>query len=145
MKKLISTLVITLLMTTSLFAQELSRDLYYSFKNDNATTLKNQISDTDINTCYEIKGGGYTLLALSIKTGAKECFKYILEQNNLDLDKACTGKAPLLYAAKYGQLEMLKALQKAGANPSVTNQGKTVQDYARKYDHQEIVEYLNQQ
>lgn len=123
-------------------AQELTKDTYLAFKNDNVSALKSQINGQELNACLDVKGAAYTLLGLAIKTNATACLDYLLTQENIDLDKACTGKTPLLYTAKYGHLEMMKSLLAAGADPKISNQGRNLLDYAKKYEQQEIIDFL---
>lgn len=66
-----------------------------------------------------------------------------LIENKVDLNKVCSDKNPLMYAAKYGQLEMAKALVKAGADLKLVNkEGKTALDYAVKYEKKDLETYF---
>lgn len=140
MKTLI-TLILVLFMS-ALHAQELTKDTYLAFKNDNVSALKSQIAGQDVNSCLDVKDSAYTLLGLAIKMEATASLDYLIAQKGIDLDKACTGKTPLLYTAKYGHLDMMKSLLAAGADPKITNKGRTLLDYAKKYKQQEIVDFL---
>ncbi len=140
MKTLI-TLILVLFMS-ALHAQELTKDTYLAFKNDNVSALKSQITGQDVNSCLDVKDSAYTLLGLAIKMEATASLDYLIAQKGIDLDKACTGKTPLLYTAKYGHLDMMKSLLAAGADPKITNKGRTLLDYAKKYKQQEIVDFL---
>jgi len=142
MIKVILTLIITIVLALQSQAQELSKDAYLAFKNDNPSALKSQLEYKNLNQCYEAGTSSYTLLALSIKTGATQCFNLLVSEENSNLDKNCSGKTPLLYAAKYGRLNMLKKLLAAGADPTITHKNRSVLDYARKYEQEGIIAYL---
>lgn len=123
-------------------AQEITKDTYLAFKNDNVSSLKSQLDPSQLNECYAVKETSYTLLSMAIKMKATDCLTYLLAQENIDTDQRCGGKTPLMYAAKYNQLEMVKALLNAGADRSIKNRGLDVLDYAKKYKHLDIVNYL---
>jgi len=138
--------IITLCLFSFAFitAQTLSKDTYLAFKNDNASGLKNNINTDDINICYDIKDSQYTLLTISIKMNASACFDYLLNKENIDLNKTCSGKTASQYTAKYGNLEMLKKLEESGADFSSSINGRSVLDYAKKYEQKEIITYLSE-
>lgn len=142
MKTKMITCIAFLTITLSGLAQELTKDMYLAIKNDNTSALKSQLQDNALNNCYTIKETAYGLLALSAKAGAIECFDMLLNTEGIDVTVNCTGKTPLLYAAKYGHLEMVKKLVAAGADTSYSNKGKTALDYAKKYEHEDVINYL---
>jgi ankyrin repeat protein len=123
-------------------AQEITKDTYLAFKNDNVSALKSQLDMTQLNECYAVKDSSYALLALAIKMNATNSLSHLLSQEGIDVNKACSGKTPLMYTAKYGKLEMLKMLLNAGANRKLQNEGQDVLAYAKKYKQQKIVNYL---
>ncbi len=141
--KLLFTFTICIFSFTFLTAQELTKDTFLAFKADNVSSLKSHISDKDLNACFEVNEAQYTLLSISIKMGASKCFEYLLNQETIELNKTCGGKTAAQYTAKYGKLEMLKQLKKAGANLSNTINDKSVLDYAKKYKQEEIITYLS--
>jgi len=142
MTKVILSLVLAIVLALQSQAQELSKDAYLAFNHDNPSALKSQLEYKNLNQCYESGTTSYTLLALSIKTGATQCFNLLVSEENSDLNKYCSGKTPLLYAAKYGKLNMLKKLLAAGADPTITHKNRSALDYAKKYKQKEIVAYL---
>tara|TARA_R100000935_G_scaffold27288_1_gene47348 strand:- start:25059 stop:25490 length:432 start_codon:yes stop_codon:yes gene_type:complete len=137
-------LLLILAFTLSLQAQELSKEIYTAFKDDTVATLQKASQYQNLNICYEAGNSSYSLLSLSIKTNAENCFTQLLSEKEIDLNLACTGKTPLHYAAKYGRLEMLKKLIDAGADISKAYKGRTPLDYAKKYENTELIEYLEQ-
>ena len=50
-----------------------------------------------------------------------------------------------MYAAKYGQLEMVKYLVEKGADLNASYKGKTALNYANQFHHREIKKYLKEQ
>jgi ankyrin repeat protein len=124
------------------FGQTLPNEYVQTLKSDTIETFKTLVTNEHINTCFEAANSDYTLLALTIKLNAADCFQYLLERK-ADLEKSCTGKTPLMYAVKYGNLDMTKALIEAGAKLDFVNaSGRTALDYAIKYEQKEIYDYL---
>ena len=70
----------------------------------------------------------------------------MLIQNGADVDAVQNGGFTALHAAAHnGQIEMIKLLVAAGANPKLkNNKNKTPEDLAREKGHEEVVEYLKQ-
>lgn len=136
--------IVTLILILSTFiisAQDISSDIKYALKNDDATALKKLINADNLNTCFITRNSKYTLLNLAIKLNSKACFKLLLNEK-ADVDKECTGKTPLMYTAKYGRLEMTKMLIKQKADLDKDYKGRTALAYAKKYQKKEIYEYL---
>ena len=111
-----------------------------AIKNNNIAFLENYITAENINDCYTLSNSAYNMLAMSIKSNAKESFDFIVQR--ADLESICAGKTALMYAVKYGQIDMVKKLVDSGANLKRDNNGKTVIDYARKYKQDKILSYL---
>lgn len=67
---------------------------------------------------------------------------YILKQGS-DVNKVCQNKTPLMYASKYGLLEISELLINKGADINyVSIKGKTALDCAIQYKQPKIIEYL---
>ena len=125
-------------------AQEFTKDMYLAFKNDNVSALKSHIDLEQINECFDVKGSPYTLLAISVKFKSTSIFKHLLSQEKIEIEKNCGGKSIIQYTAKYGHLEMFKALIEKGAKAKkAAPNGRTALDYAKKYKQQEIIDYLS--
>jgi len=137
-----SILIISFFICNFLAAQELTKDFVIALKGDDATTFNTLISEENKNDCFDAGSSDYTLLALTLKTNAQSCFNLLLEQK-VDLEKECTGKTPLMYAAKYGRLEMAKALIENGAKlDAKNNKGRTAFSYATKYKQEAMIDYF---
>lgn len=136
-------IITTALFITSIVSgQSLSIDFKAPLETDNAETFKALVNDDNLNACFDVRDSSYSLLILSIKGNAINCFNVLLDKK-IDLEKVCTSKTPLMYAVKYGKLEMVKALANEGANVKAkTDSGKTALYYAKKYDQNEIEKYL---
>lgn len=139
MKSLFTTLL--LLITISVSAQEISSEIKYALKNDDAKALKKELNKENINICFEVGNSEYSLLNLSIKLDAKACFELLLTKK-VDVDKECSGKTPLMYSAKYGRLEMAKMLIKNNADINKKYKGRSALDYAKKYEKTALIEYF---
>lgn len=127
--------------TLSIFSQEISSDMKYALKNDNANNLEKIINPKNKNTCFQVGNSEYTLLNLTIKLNSLASFKMLLNKN-VDVDKTCSGKTPLMYAAKYGRLEMAKLLIQNKADINKTYKERSALDYAQKYEQKSVFEYL---
>lgn len=126
------------------FAQQLNDKLKDAFKTDNAEAVLAEVKaqKASVNDCFSIEETTYSLLAISIKMQRPQILNALIAAK-ADLDKVCNGKSPLMYAAKYGQLDFAKALVKAGANVAVANKdGETALDYAVKYKNKEVQAFL---
>ena len=126
------------------FAQKLTPTLKEAFKYDDVETLLTELKEqkATLNDCFDIEGTSYSLFALSIRMEKPKIFNALIT-NKADLNKVCSDKNPLMYAAKYGQLEMAKALVKAGADIKLLNKEReTALDYAIKYKNKELETYF---
>lgn len=123
-------------------AQPLPEQIKTAFRVDDADKVTNLVSSKTVDACYEAGNSKYTLLALTIKGNSKKIFNALMDQD-ADIEKACAGKTPLMYGAKYGRLDMVKALIQAGADHDfVNNKLRTALSYARKYQQKEVYVYL---
>lgn len=124
------------------YTQELTNEHKQMLKYDNIAYFSTLINKENINVCYIIENNAYTLLGLAIKMNSKEVFKKLIHEK-ADLEKSCDGKTPLMFAAKYGNVEFTKKLLDHGAKKeSKTLKGYTALDYAKKYEKPEIVRLL---
>jgi ankyrin repeat protein len=136
-------LILLLIVTHSIYTQNLSKEMISAFKFDDSTKLMALVGQDNLNNCYSLNGNSYGLLALAIKSKANNCLERLLQEKSIAIEKACESKTPLLYAVKYGRLKMLKLLITNGANHNViTNKGRTAKDYATKYQRPEVLKYL---
>jgi ankyrin repeat protein len=136
-------------LSTLLHAQEMPDNMLMALRTDDTTKLGSLITKENVNECY----GNYSLLSNAIRANAQKCFNLIIAKG-ADVSKACNGYVPpLMHAAKYGHLEMVKILVAKGANvyykyngsDDFTNgpaPGETPLTYAEKYNRTDIVEYL---
>ena len=141
--KLIFTLALTL-MSYFGYAQKINDNIKDAFKADDSEMLLTALKDEklSINDCFDIEGSSYSLFALAIKMERKNIFNTLIS-NKAELNKVCADKTPLMYAAKYGKLEMAKTLVKAGANLKAVNKdNETALDYAKKYKMADLEAYF---
>jgi len=131
------------------FAQEMPADLIAALKADDPPKLAAYVTADKINTCYTEGHWGYTLLAQTVRANAKKCFDLVIEKD-ADVNKACEGYVPpLMHAAKYGRLDMVKVLVAKGANVNykysgeyTPADGETPLTYAEKNNQPAVAEYL---
>ena len=93
----------------------MSQSVLSALKSDNVQAFLDALNDDGLANCYSYKNSNYAPLAMTIKAGASDTFKALLKKG-VDVEKSCSSKSPLMYAAKYGQLEMAQLLVKAGAD-----------------------------
>ena len=136
------TLILCLAFSCALSAQELSRDLTIALKKDDTTALAKFVNDTNKNTCLTAGTRQFTLLQLAVQMQSSKAVAYLIDQE-VDPDAGCGNLTPLMHAAKSGQLELVKALLKAGATTDMKVNGKTALDLALMNDHQAIVALLD--
>lgn len=135
-------LFLFILFYTVSYSQELTHEHKQMLKYDNTAYFTTLINKENINTCYQIKNNGYTLLGLAIKMNSQQVFQKLIDEK-ADLEKACDGKTPLMFAAKYGHADFTKKLLANGAKKDTkTDKGYTALDYARKYEKPEIIKLL---
>lgn len=124
------------------YSQELTNEHKQMLKYDNTAYFATLINKENMNTCYQIENSSYTLLGLAIKMNSQQVFQKLIEEK-ADLEKACDGKTPLMFAAKYGHADFTKKLLANGAKKDTkTDKGYTALDYARKYEKPEIIKLL---
>lgn len=127
------------------FAQQFNDKMKDAFKTDNATVLLAEIKaqKANVGDCFDVEGVSYSLLSISIKMQRPQIFSALIAAK-ADVNKICNDKSPLMYAAKYGQLDFAKALVKAGADAALANkEGQTALSYATKYDKKEVQAFLS--
>lgn len=140
MKKLLFTLSFAAFSMTS--AQELSAEQKKMISYDSTDDFSTAVTKENIDLCYKNQEASYSLLALAIKTNRPKVFQKLLD-SNADLEKICDGKTPLMFAAKYGNVDFTKKLLEKGAKKTTkTSKGYTALDYAKKYEMPEIIKLL---
>src|ERR1700744_814013 len=97
-------------------AQQLPAEVTAALKADDTAALVKFVTRDNLDTCY----GQYSLLAQTIRSNAKKCFDYLVARG-ADVNISCQGYVPpLMHAAKYGRLEMVKVLVAKGADLKYT-------------------------
>ncbi len=137
------------MLSVQLFAQKMPEGFAAALKADDATKLVTLLTDKNIDNCYQEVNWPYTLLAQSVRHNAHKCFDLLIEKG-ADVNKACTGYLPpLMHAAKYGRLDMVKVLLAKGASINYKYDGsyspasgETALSYAEKNNQKEVADYL---
>lgn len=112
---------------------------------DDSVALDKIITKENVNECY----GNYSILSQAIRADAKKCFDLLIAKG-ADVNKICNGYVPpLMHAAKYGKLEMVKILIAKGANKNYVYDGDdpniadmTPLSYAEHFKQTEVAAYL---
>lgn len=122
-------------------AQELNADQVYAFKYDDVEKFKTAFAEKH-NQCFLVNKKTYSPIVIAIKTDRIKVFQYLIDSKS-DIEKSCEDKTPLMYAAQYGKLDMVKELLKAGAKKDVSNpKGNKALDYAVRENNTAIIELL---
>lgn len=142
MKKIF--LITSFVVSSLALSQSVTDKMKNAFETDNPVSLIEEIKaqKLNINNCFELKEKTYSLFAIAIKMDKQKVFSELINQK-ADLNKICEDKSPLMYAVKYGKINMVKQLIEAGADINVRNsEGANAFHYAQKYQQKEIEEYL---
>ena len=103
-------IILASLMGFASFGQELTNETANNIKYGNTEKLEKLILAERINECVGVGNSKkYSYLAVSIKLKSMKSLKFFVE-NGANIERVCADKTPLMYAAKYGQLEMVKYL-----------------------------------
>lgn len=148
MNSLLKQLILITLITTigSLsYGQELTNEIAWSIKYGRTEKLKHLITAERINECVGVGDSKkYNYLAVSIKLKSMKSLSYFVE-NGANIEGVCADKTPLMYAAKYGQLEMARYLVQKGADLNATYRGQTALSFARQFRQHDLIKYLIEQ
>ena len=129
----------------SLYGQELTVEIANNIKYGRTQNLTQFTTAEKINGCLSVKDSKkYGFLAISIKLKSMKSLQFFVD-NGADVEQVCADKTPLMYAAKYGQFEMVKYLVESGADPDTSIRGYRAINYARRYHYPEIAKYLKKQ
>src|SRR5262245_51692727 len=105
-------------MAQLLFAQEMPAEMSAAIKADDSAKLATLITKENLSTCYQEGSWQYSPLSQAVRHNAMKCFNLLIGLG-AEVNKACGGYVPpLMHAAKYGRLEMVKILVAKGANPN---------------------------
>lgn len=143
MRKLV--VVICLLISCSVSAQEMSNEVKAAIQSDDSTSLRTYINSSNVGDCY----GRYSVLSHAVRFGSIQCVKFLLDLG-ADPNQVCKDYIPaLMHAAKYGKVEVAKLLLKKGADVNFKYSGSieelkgmTALDYAVKFQQTEFAEFL---
>jgi len=144
LKQLILIILIATIGSTS-YGQELTNEIAWSIKYDRIENLKDLIIADRINECVGVGDSKkYNYLAISIKLKSMKSLRYFVE-NGANIEGVCADKTPLMYAAKYGQLEMARYLVQKGADLNATYKGQNALSFARQFHQRDITKFLLEQ
>jgi len=126
-------------------AQEVPLYLQTPLKSDDTVKLATLVNKDNLNTCY----GKYSVLSDAVRLYAPKCFAWLIAKG-ANVNLSCDGYVPpLMHAAKYGHLDMVKVLVAKGADinykydgPTEAIKGHTPLTYAEKFKQTDIADYL---
>jgi hypothetical protein len=146
--KLFLTLVAGLTAQT-LFAQEMPAEMSAAIKADDSAKLAPLLTKENVSACFLEGSWMYSPLSQAVRHNAVKCFNLLISMG-ANVNKACDGYVPpLMHAAKYGRLEMVKILVAKGADPHykytgdyTPADGQTPITYAEKNNQSAVADYL---
>ena len=107
--------------------------------------MKDLIAADRINECVGVGDSKkYNYLAISIKLKSMKSLRYFIE-NGANIEGVCADKTPLMYAAKYGRLEMARYLVQKGADLNATYKGQNALSFARQFGQRDVAKYIIEQ
>jgi ankyrin repeat protein len=141
MKKLL--FILALVVAGGVNAQDLSREMTIALKNNDVAALSPLVTDSNKDACLQVGRRQSTILQLAVQMGGPEMITHLIEEKNVDINKACGDFTPLMWAAKNSTPEMVSLLLEAGADKSISINNKTALDFASYYNRTEIIALLN--
>jgi ankyrin repeat protein len=135
-------IILAFLIAGTASAQELTREITIALKDNNLTALKPLVNKTNKSACLTYGKRTSTLLQLAVQMNSNEIVSYLATEAKSNLNETCDDMTPLMWAAKFGRTEIAKTLIKAGADTSVTVDGKTAKNIALENKHNEIAALL---
>ncbi len=91
----------------------------------------------------EVNQTGWTALHYAAAVGNNDIVSMLLEKHAYIDAEAPNKTTPMMMAARAGHIMTVKLLLDEGADPTLTNElGMNAIDFARKYEHKDIVEGL---
>lgn len=122
----------------------LPKELLSSIEKNDLKKFEKLSSGRDLNLCYQSTYDKKSLLALAIIYKAESIVIYLIDKG-CSISQVCANKTPLMYAAKYGHLDLVKLLISKGADVStISEKGKTALSYSIEYEHPEVEDYLRE-
>lgn len=137
------------LTTQTLFAQEMPAEMSAAIKADDSAKLAPLLTKENVSACFLEGSWMYSPLSQAVRHNAMKCFNLLIAMG-ANVNKACDGYVPpLMHAAKYGRLEMVKILVAKGADPRykysgdyTPADGQTPLTYAEKNNQTAVADFL---
>lgn len=139
-KQILSTFFILCvsLLSQKLFAQDFPNKGILAIQKDNLVSFKKEFKAQDYNKCYALKADEYTPFTFAIRFDKKQIFSHLMSSKP-EINKQCSGVSPLMIAAKYNRIDIVKTLLAAGADKNLKNKdGKTALDIATARNFSEL-------
>lgn len=138
MKKIL--FILALIVTGTMSAQDLTREMTIAIKNDSPRDLKVLVNDTNKNQCLQAGTKKATLLQLAVQMQRGDVVHYLVNEAQVNVDKACNDNTPLMWAAKAGNDGLVSTLLQAGADASIQIDGKTAKTLANESGNQATID-----
>jgi ankyrin repeat protein len=125
------------------YSQSIPEKITQIGRAEDTTALMTIVTKDNVNTCYD----DATALIILIRQNARKCIDKLIRMG-ADINKGCgEAKVPIFHVVKHCNLEMFKYFESKGANLNATykseySENETLLEYAKRYNKQEIVGYL---
>ncbi len=116
----------------------------YIASQEGHTEVITQLAEHDPELLKVKDHGGNTIITAAVINMRAELLDMLFEKvPGIINEQNNEGKTALIYASEYGEIELVKKLLKAGADPSIKDQeNKSAAMWAKEWDHTEIVNLL---
>jgi ankyrin repeat protein len=141
MKKIL--FILALAVAGGLNAQDLSIEMTRAMKNNDVSALSPLVTEANKDACIQVGSRQATILQLALQMGGADMITHLIEEKNVDINKACAAYTPLMWAAKNSTPEMVSLLLEAGADKSIEIGDRNALFYAEYHNRTEIIALLS--
>ena len=123
-------------------AQKLPADLTAALKNQDTQTIASLVNASNNENCYEFKSGNLNILQLAVSMGSTDVVNQLLVNSKVNPNASCSGMPALHFAAANGNSTIVQQLLKAGADSTVSFEGKTARAFALESKNEATIALL---
>ncbi len=129
-------------LSVTVTAQKLPADLTAALKNQDTQAIASLVNATNKENCYEFKSGNLNILQLAVSMGSADIVNKLLVDLKVNPNASCSGMPALHFAAVNGNSALVQQLLKAGADSTVSFEGKTAKEFALESKNEATIALL---